>query len=268
MNPTSISGGSAARPTRGRRLRNGAQASQSRSGGESGRPMWWWLLAAFLAFAVIVTGAFVWQRATRVTAQKIYDELVSLDPNVTEDQLKSQGYVYGGTVDYGWQSVNGREYPWYRYGGGTQYAPIDKFMADVRAGRESVLRLYVQGHALWQDSCYTDDGSDCGDGSSATLSVRVLWFDPNVAADWAEKDSSGQPATIHHDGKGQIREWWWRGGEVVTADKRFSRGIRKDDSFGSADYVLKHQPAIPPDPDSSGTVIMRYDESLCSFGSE
>ncbi|KAB8288753.1 hypothetical protein DSM100688_0755 [Bifidobacterium ramosum] len=235
-------------------VNNGAvkgTANQSRS---VRRPMWWWLLAAFLAFAVIVTGAFVWQRTTSVSAQKIYDELVSLDPNVTEDQLTARGYVYGGQAAYDWHGVDDEEFPAYET---ADDASIDRFMSDVRAGRESVLRLVVRGVGPSRTS---------GSGAVGGVSVRVLWFDPSAAADWAEKDDSGRPATIHHDGKGQIREWWWRDGAVVISDKRFARGIQKDeDSFGSGftGYVLKHQPAIPSDPDSPDTVITRYDENLC-----
>ncbi|MBW3078088.1 hypothetical protein [Bifidobacterium simiiventris] len=225
------------------------------------RPMWWWLLAAFLAFAVIVTGAFVWQRATRVTAQKIYDELISLDPNVTEDQLTAQGYVYGGQAAYGWHGVDDEEFPTYEAADG---ASIDRFMNDVRAGRESVLRLVIRGVGPSRTS-----DSDAVGG----VSVRVLWYDPNVAADWAEKDDSSRPATIHHDGKGQIREWWWRDGAVVTSDKRFSRGIQKEGASSLEGveytvYVLKHQPAIPSDPDSPDTIITRYDENLYVSGSD
>ncbi|MBW3092202.1 hypothetical protein KIH79_04385 [Bifidobacterium sp. 82T10] len=230
--------------------------SETGSGASAGRPMWWWLLAAFLAFAVIVTGAFVWQRATRVTAQKIYDELVSLEPNATKDQLTARGYAYGGRAAYGWRTVDDDEFPTYD---GPDEAPIDAFMNDVRAGRESVLRLVVDGIGPSRKTG-TDEVSD-------GTSVRILWFDPTADADWADKDDPRQPASIHHDGKGQIREWWWRDGEVVVSDKRFSRAMQRDDEYADRTYVLKHQPAIPSDPDSTSTVIVAYDENLYSRGS-
>ncbi|MCH9275391.1 hypothetical protein JS533_003750 [Bifidobacterium amazonense] len=262
----------------------------------SRRPMWWWLLAAFLALAVIVTGAFVWQRATRMSAQRIYDELVSLDQRVTVDQLVGQGYVYGGRAEYGeyGRIVLDDEFPRYVT---ADPARIDRFMDDVRAGRESVLRLVVRGVGPSRavgDSAGDANGGTAGSGDTvgygdagasgdaaesggaaisgnvaeAGVSVRILWFDPNVSADWAEKDDPRQPAVIHHDGKGQIREWWWRDGEIVTSDKRFSRGIQRDDSSGSRSYVLKHQPAIPADPDSTDTVITPYDENLYQLGGD
>ncbi|MBT1173207.1 hypothetical protein JS528_07550 [Bifidobacterium sp. MA2] len=251
------------------------------------RPTWWWLLAAFLAFAVIVTGAFVWQRATRMTAQRIYGELVALDPSVTADQLKDRGYVYGGEAVEGWAGVDDDAYPWYLYGESGGNERIDKFIADVKAGRESVLKLYVRGvgpYRTLQDGS-ADDGAAGGgttaDGASVSgtpgVSVRVLWYDPDADATWAEKPSGAEPAIIHHDGKGQIREWWWRDGEVVTSDKRFSRGIGRDDSLG-ATYVLRHQPQVPQNAKASDgttaksktkpdtTVIVRRDEVLYSYG--
>lgn len=232
------------------------------------RPTWWWLLAAFLAFAVIVTGAFVWQRETRMTAQKIVDELVSLNPSVTRDELESKGYIYGGKAAYGWQLVDDEDFPVYQNARGTSSSDrIAKFMDDVRAGRQSVLRLVIDGTAPSIQRTYANGEPLSYDDLSAKLSVRVLWFDPNIDADWAEKDDASQPATIHHDGKGQIREWWWREGEIVTSDKRFSRGIVRDDTTGNQAYTLKHQPAIPADPDSTDTIILRYDENLMSLGS-
>ncbi|MBT1170820.1 hypothetical protein [Bifidobacterium sp. SO4] len=204
------------------------------------RPLWWWLLAAFLAFAVIVTGAFVWQRSTRMTAQKIVDELVALDPNVTEAQLESQGYVYGGEAVDGWHGYSdGESYPWYF---NPDQKRIDQFIDDVKAGRESVLKLVVRGTGPTQQADDVEGGSSSYDSSG--VSVRVLWYDPNVSADWAEKPSTLDPVTVHHDGKGQIREWWWRKGEVVVSDKRFSRGIVRADDANTT-YVLKHQPSIP-----------------------
>ena len=232
------------------------------------RPTWWWLLAAFLAFAVIVTGAFVWQRETRMTSQKIVDELVSLDPSITRDELESKGYTYGGKAAYGWQLIDSEDFPVYQNERGTSSSDrITKFINDVRAGRQSVLRLVIDGTAPSVQRAYANGEPLAYDDSSAKLSVRVLWFDPNIDADWAEKDNASQPATVHHDGKGQIREWWWRDGEIVTSDKRFSRGIARDDTSGKPTYILKHQPAIPADPDSSNTIIMRYDENLISLGS-
>ncbi|WP_152600587.1 hypothetical protein [Bifidobacterium biavatii] len=218
--------------------------------------MWWWLLVAFLAFAVIVTGVFVWQRATRVTAQRIYDELVAFEPDIAKDQLIARGYAYGGRADYGWRTVDDDEFPTYN---GPDEAPIDAFMNDVRAGRESVLRLVVDGVGPSRNAG-TDTASD-------GVSVRILWFDPTADADWADKDDPRQPATIHHDGQGQIREWWWRDGEIVVSDKRFSRAIQRDDGYAYKTYVLRHQPAIPSDPDSTSTVIVAYDENLYSLGS-
>lgn len=204
------------------------------------RPLWWWLLAAFLAFAVIVTGAFVWQRSTRMTSQKIVDELVALDPNVTESQLESDGYVYGGEAVAGWHGYSeGESYPWYF---NPDQKRIDKFVDDVKAGRESVLKLVVRGTGPTQQVDDAANGSSSYDSSG--VSVRILWYDPNVSADWAEKPSSLDPVTVHHDGKGQIREWWWRKGEVVVSDKRFSRGIEQADDANTT-YVLKHQPSIP-----------------------
>ncbi|PLS24476.1 hypothetical protein BLI708_01920 [Bifidobacterium imperatoris] len=234
----------------------------SETGTRPARPLWWWLLAAFLAFAVIVTGAFVWQRSTRVTAQKITDELVALDPNISESQLENLGYVYGGEAVGGYRGYStGEDYPWYQ---NPDTKRIDAFLGDVRAGRESVLRLVVRGTGPY--SITTDAGSQ-ESSASGGVSVRILWFDPNADADWAEKDSSVEPATIHHDGKGQIREWWWRGGEIVTSDKRFSRAISANGGAvgGGVEYVLKHQPAIPSDPDSADTVIIGYDEVLYSL---
>lgn len=230
------------------------------------RPTWWWLLAAFLAFAIIVTGAFVWQRETRMTSQKIVDELVSLSPTITRDELESKGYIYGGKAVYGWQLVDDEDFPVYLNARGTSDR-IAKFMDDVRAGRQSVLRLVIDGTAPSIQRTYANAEPLPYDDSMTKLSVRVLWFDPNSDADWAEKDNVNQPATIHHDGKGQIREWWWRDGEIVTSDKRFSRGIGRDDTSGNQAYTLKHQPAIPADPDSTDTIILRYDENLYSIGS-
>ncbi|MBW3089639.1 hypothetical protein [Bifidobacterium miconisargentati] len=205
------------------------------------RPLWWWLLAAFLAFAVIVTGAFVWQRSTRMTSQKIVDELVALDPNVTEAQLESQGYVYGGEAVAGWHGYSdGESYPWYF---NPDQKSIDKFVDDVKAGRESVLKLVVRGVGPTQQTP-ASDGDSATSGDTGGVSVRVFWYDPNVSADWAEKSSTLDPVIIHHDGKGQIREWWWRKGEVVVSDKRFSRGIEQVDDANTT-YVLKHQPSIP-----------------------
>ncbi|PWG64011.1 hypothetical protein [Bifidobacterium callitrichidarum] len=252
------------------------------------RPLWWWLLAAFLAFAVIVTSAFVWQRSTRMTSQKIYDELVALDPNVTEAQLESDGYVYGGEAVAGWHGYSdGESYPWYF---NPDQKRIDKFVDDVKAGRESVLKLVVRGTGPTQQADDAANGSSSYDSSG--VSVRILWYDPNISADWAEKPSSLDPVTVHHDGKGQIREWWWRKGEVVVSDKRFSRGIEQTDDPNTA-YVLKHQPSIPVGADDkqstdtgsgqagqtesgksgksgkSGqddTIIMEYDEVLYALG--
>ncbi|TPF85789.1 hypothetical protein BW13_08690 [Bifidobacterium sp. UTCIF-37] len=247
----------------------------------SARPTWWWLLAAFLAFAVIVTGAFVWQRATRMTAQRIYDELSALDPSVTAEQLKDNGYVYGGRAEHGWRAYSAdtgedSSYPWYVLGG-SEDERIAKFVADVRSGRESILRLYVEGVAPYRSM---QSGADAGNGDSAGVSVRVLWFDPNVDATWAEKPSGSRPVVIHHDGKGQIREWWWRSGDVVIADKRFARSIAREDSYGET-YVLKHRPPVPADAGGSdrggkdagvasdrrsNEVIIPYDEVFYSSG--
>lgn len=210
------------------------------------RPTWWWLLAAFLVFAVIVTGAFIWQRSTRMTSQKIYDELSALNPSVTANGLEAKGYIYGGKVVDGWSAVNGEEFPWYQLSGSSSQAKsINKFVQDVREGRESVLRLYVQH-------------------DQQVAGVRVLWFDPNAEADWAEKPNGDQPATIHHDGKGQIREWWWKDGTITTTDKRFSRSIKQES--GTSEVVLTHQPAVPGNPDAADTVIIPNDEVLVSYG--
>lgn len=247
----------------------------------SARPTWWWLLAAFLTFAVIVTGAFVWQRATRMTSQRIYDELSALDQSVTVSQLKDRGYVYGGRAEYGWHVYSAdpgedSSYPWYVLGG-PEDERISKFVADVRAGRESILRLYVEGVGPYRSA---QDGADAGNVDSTGVSVRVLWFDPNIDATWAEMPNSSRHVVIHHDGKGQIREWWWRSGDVVTADKRFARSIAREDSFDGT-YVLKHRPPVPEE-DAAGAarggkevgnasggrskVIMPYDEVFYSAG--
>ncbi|PJM78891.1 hypothetical protein [Bifidobacterium scaligerum] len=261
------------------------------SGGvRTARPLWWWLLAAFLAFAVIVTGAFVWQRSTRMTSQKIYDELVALDPNVTEAQLESQGYAYGGEAVDGWQGYSGGEsYPWYF---NPDQKRIDKFIDDVRAGRESVLKLVVRGVGPAQQVADDAQGGASSDDAGG-ISVRILWYDPNISADWAEKPSTLDPVTVHHDGKGQIREWWWRKGRIVTSDKRFARGIERTDDANTT-YVLRHQPQVPAtvtggqsaatgdgrtgktESDNSGatgedtekdeTIIIEYDEVLYALG--
>ena len=208
------------------------------------RPTWWWLLSAFLVFAVIVTGAFIWQRSTRMTAQKIYDELSAMSPSITVGELEAKGYIYGGKVVCSGHWDNGVEEPSYQLSGGSpQQATIDKFVQDVRDGRESVLRLYV--------------GQD-----QKVEGVRILWFDLNADADWAEKLEGSEPATIHHDGKGQIREWWWKDGAITTTDKRFSRSIEQSDDW----LRLKHQPVIPANTDIDNTLIVPDDEVLVYYG--
>ncbi|MDU2422920.1 MAG: hypothetical protein E7D48_12605 [Bifidobacterium scardovii] len=234
----------------GRRLARFGRAMRERGP----MPMWWRLLAAFLVFAVFVTGAFIWQSASSITAQKIENELFALDPSVSVAELESKGYVNNGDVVEGWRTVGVRDFPWYV--DGEPNSAIEKFVADARSGRESVVRLYTQSN-------------------QRVTAVRVLWYDPYVDATWAERTpqidgDEGRGATIHYDGKGQIREWWWERGALTTTDKRFSRGIEQTESDAVAcglheadtntsctTLVLRHQP--------SAEGLVRNDDSIRQY---
>ncbi|KAB7790396.1 hypothetical protein [Bifidobacterium leontopitheci] len=186
-----------------------------------GRPSWWWLLAAALVFAVFVTGAYLWQTATAVTADKIQDELIKLDPNITIEELEKRGYVNNGVAESGWASIDDEDFPYY-FVDKSESGPLERFVSDVRNNRQSVLRTYT-----------TRNGS--------LDSVRILWYDPNVKDEWVTAaGSEGASVTTHFGGQGQIRQWWWKHGGLSNPDKRFARDIRQEGGV----VVLKHRPTL------------------------
>lgn len=187
--------------------------------GRGGRPSWWGLLVAALVFAVFVTGAFIWQASTAVTAEKIQNELIGLDPDITIDELERRGYVDNGTVQDGWANIDGEDFP--RYMLTKKSEPIERFVSDVRFGRQSVLRTYtVKNGSLDR--------------------VRILWYDPSVKDEWVTMTGSGESSvtTVHYGGQGQIRQWWWQHGGLSNPDKRFARDIAVRDGT----LVLNHRP--------------------------
>ncbi|RSX53461.1 hypothetical protein D2E25_0784 [Bifidobacterium goeldii] len=227
------------------RMRGDARGNDT--GGEvtrGKRPAWWYLLAAFLVFALFVTGAFAWQTSTMVTAQKCYDELVSLDPNITVDELKAKGYIYNGRAESGWAGVDDRDYPWYVLR--KPSAQINKFISDVRANRESVLRLYT-----------IDEDNE--------IAVRLLWYDPTVEDSWVSGWTNSS-VTVKLDGNGQIRQWWWKHGGMTDPDKRFSRDIEQQSDGDRTTIVLHNRPKQYTDGSATMTVHpLAADEVLYSY---
>lgn len=215
------------------------------NGGAARHPLWWYLAAACCVFALLVGGTFVWWRSNAVSADRIYGELVALDSDTTAADLAAKGFVKLNDARGDWnatgETTDDQAPDIESYDTGYQVPDmqtqekLERFVADVKAGRSAVLRTFVD-----QD----ENGS---------LEALIIWFDPSFAAPWAQPASDGnllhwtaQPA----EGKGMVRMWVWAkdqsgNSQVTGTDLKYSRGLRTEQDGGRTWVVMQARPAVP-----------------------
>lgn len=155
------------------------------------------LLIPLVALMALLSGAYLVQTRTELTGERLQSSIEAMNRSTTVEELLQSGYA---TMD--------------KHG----TAAIESFFVDVKACKQSVLRLIEQ------------------DGDNPV--IRVFMFDPYEPGLRFVDDS------LFFSDPGQIREWRYdvRASQWIDRDVRFSRIFDKQTDGGITTIALTNIP--------------------------